>query len=47
MSTDELIMVKIEIKLVLTWNGRGPSVPGCGERLPGLTGAGADAGVGA
>jgi hypothetical protein len=45
MSTDQLTMKKLNFKLVLTWKGRGPSVPGCGERFPGLTGAGA--GVGA
>jgi len=34
-------MLELKIKLVLTWKGRGPRVPGCGERFPGLTGAGA------
>jgi hypothetical protein len=44
-SIDQLTMIKLKIKLILTWKGRGPSVPGCGERFPGLTGAGAGAGA--
>ena len=38
-----LTMTELKIKLVLTWKGRGPRVPGCGERFPGLRGAGAGA----
>lgn len=45
MSIDQLTKIKLKIKFVLTWKGRGPSVPGCGERFPGLTGAGAGAGA--
>jgi hypothetical protein len=45
-SVDQLTTIKPKIKEVLTWKGKGPRVPGCGERFPGLTGAGADAGVG-
>jgi len=43
LTVGELTMKKIKIKFLLTWKGRGPRVPGCGERFPGLTGAGAGA----
>ena len=36
-------MTELKIKFLLTWKGRGPRVPGCGERFPGLRGAGAGA----
>jgi hypothetical protein len=41
MTVGRLTMIKLKVKLVLTWKGRGPRVPGCGERFPGLRGAGA------
>jgi len=41
LTVDEFTMTEFKIKLVLTWKGRGPRVPGCGERFPGLRGAGA------
>jgi hypothetical protein len=43
LTVDKLIMTEIKIKFILTWKGRGPRVPGCGERFPGLRGAGAGA----
>jgi hypothetical protein len=43
MTVGELTMIKLKIKFVLTWKGRGPRVPGCGDRFPGLRGAGAGA----
>jgi hypothetical protein len=45
MPLGQFILIKLKIKLVLTWKGRGPRVPGCGERFPGLAGAGAAAGA--
>ena len=45
MTVGQLTKIKLKIKLVLTWKGTGPRVPGCGERFPGLNGAGAGAKV--
>ena len=43
LTVGELNMTELKIKFALTWKGRGPRVPGCGERFPGLRGAGAGA----